>query len=304
MTLKKSDDAVSPVIGVMLMLVVTVVIAAAVTIFATGVVGETEVAPVAALDVKILSSVEALEGMNGPELFITHLSGDSVDTKDIELRFSWTHDGCSHYSTYSAEGFKKEVGNYNARKQALYVKSTMSHERTEYGSGALDHYFGDVILTPGLKLTATSEFLPGYNNVGSPYMDFVFNNYNTTSTTSTLVPGKTTYEPNNSGIHGTMTTCTKNRCPFCKLMRANGITSYDDMKNYCEACASASGGNKVHRLDECGPGKGCACEHIEWVGGDYVGGIMDHLPAGTAVDVMIIHIPSGKAIYDNTVIVQ
>ena len=33
---KKSDDAVSPVIGVMLMLVVTVVIAAAVTIFATG----------------------------------------------------------------------------------------------------------------------------------------------------------------------------------------------------------------------------------------------------------------------------
>ena len=36
MTLKKSDDAVSPVIGVMLMLVITVIIAAVVTGFATG----------------------------------------------------------------------------------------------------------------------------------------------------------------------------------------------------------------------------------------------------------------------------
>ena len=36
MSLKKSDDAISPVIGVMLILVVTVVIAAAATIFATG----------------------------------------------------------------------------------------------------------------------------------------------------------------------------------------------------------------------------------------------------------------------------
>ena len=312
---KKSDDAISPVIGVMLMLVVTVVIAAAVTIFATGVVGETEAAPVAVLDVEILSSVEALEGMNGPELFITHLSGEAVDTKDIELRFSWTDDTCgkSHYSTYSADGFEKEVGTgYAGRSQALYVKSTMKHDRTEYGSGNLNHYFGDVILTPGLKLTATSEFLPGHNNVGSPFMDYVFDNYQSTSSTSTLVPGKTTYESHNGEQHGSGVGSFKNcdkigdkrECKFCKLMRANGITSYDDMKNYCEACASASGGNKVHLLDECGPGKGCYCEKTEMIGGDYIGGIMDHLPAGTAVDVMIIHIPSGKAIYDNTVIVQ
>ena len=34
------------------------------------------------------------------------------------------------------------------------------------------------------------------------------------------------------------------------------------------------------------------------------GGIMDHLQPGTAVDVMIVHLPSNKAIYDKTVIVQ
>ncbi|HJJ61947.1 MAG TPA: hypothetical protein O0X94_01220, partial [Methanocorpusculum sp.] len=33
-------------------------------------------------------------------------------------------------------------------------------------------------------------------------------------------------------------------------------------------------------------------------------GIMEHLKAGTAVDVMIVHLPSNKAIYDNTVVVQ
>ncbi|MBQ1180194.1 MAG: type IV pilin [Methanocorpusculum sp.] len=89
MITKKSDDAVSPVIGVMLMLVVTVVIAAAVTIFATGVVGETEPAPVSVLDVEIFSNVFALDhGLSGPNFWITHLSGDAVDTKDIEIRLS------------------------------------------------------------------------------------------------------------------------------------------------------------------------------------------------------------------------
>ena len=33
-------------------------------------------------------------------------------------------------------------------------------------------------------------------------------------------------------------------------------------------------------------------------------GIMKYLPEGTAVDVMFIHLPSNKVIYDNTVIVQ
>ncbi len=302
---KKSDDAVSPVIGVMLMLVVTVVIAAAVTIFATGVVGETEAAPVAVLDVEILSSVEALEGMNGPELFITHLSGEAVDTKDIELRFSWTDDTCgkSHYSTYSADGFEKEVGTgYAGRSQALYVKSTMKHDRTEYGSGNLNHYFGDVILTPGLKLTATSEFLPGHNNVGSPFMDYVFDNYQSTSYTSGLVPGKTVCKANNLGGHGDNIACKKKRCKFCTNMGYyDGLISKDEMDNYCEDCVYQG---IIHKITECELGKGCACEKTEMVGGNYVGGIMNHLQKGTAVDVMIVHIPSGKAIYDNTVIVQ
>ena len=250
MIMKKSDDAISPVIGVMLMLVVTVVIAAAVTIFATGVVGETEAAPVAVLDVEIFSNVFALDGVShgtknlrGPDLWITHVSGDAVDTKDIELRFSWEHDGCTHYSTYSADGLRdylsENTGKWivsgnrweaagitsegSRRYQALYVKTAKNPERTDYGSTYLNHFFGDVVLKPGVKLTANTEFLPrGTTNTGSQFMDAIFNNYE---------------------------------------MTANS-------------------------------GKPCT------------GGIMEHLEPGTAVDVMIVHLPSNKAIYDNTVVVQ
>ena len=104
---KKSDDAVSPVLGVMLMVVITVVIGAVIAAFATGMVADTEPTPNAVLKVEILSNSLALEADGkiyaGPDFQITHISGDAVDTGDIEIQLSWTHDGCSHYSTYSAE---------------------------------------------------------------------------------------------------------------------------------------------------------------------------------------------------------
>ena len=219
---KKSDDAISPVIGVMLMLVVTVVIAAAVTIFATGVVGETEAAPVAVLDVEILSNVDTLEehgtkGLAGPDLWITHLSGEPVDTADIELRFSWTDEyggeEHSHYSTYSADGFKEEYsqgvagtnGAGGLRAQALYVKSPMPHqkENPEYGSKNRpnDHFFGDVILTPGLKLTANTDFLIlGGENTNSPFMDVIFDNYHVSTKEETTTIGYD-YRGYTKGVH-------------------------------------------------------------------------------------------------------
>jgi hypothetical protein len=51
--LRNKDDAVSPVIGVMLMLVVTIIIAGVVTAFTTGIVDTASVAPNAYFDVKI-----------------------------------------------------------------------------------------------------------------------------------------------------------------------------------------------------------------------------------------------------------
>ena len=296
---KKSDDAISPVIGVMLMLVVTVVIAAAVTIFATGVVGETEPAPVAVLDVEIFSSAKSLEGLKGPELFITHLSGEAVDTNDIELRFSWTHDGCSHYSTFSAKEFKEHYKNgLNGRNQPLYVKSTMpvQKEETEYGSNYLNHYFGDVILTPGLKLFATSDFLSGSTNTESEFMNVIFDNYNSEMEVS---PDPEVY----SSAHGA------GKNPNCEHCKKWGMQCYIadaiEWVQYglltlnegdCAYCAVSFG--KVHPATQCTLNCPCGWDSTKKTG------IMAHLQPGTAVDVMIVHLPSNKAIYDKTVIVQ
>ena len=206
MTSKKSDDAISPVIGVMLMLVVTVVIAAAVTIFATGVVGDTKAAPTAVLDVHIYSDIEALDTMGGqydpttgPDLHIKHISGDEINTAEIELHLSWVDpDGKYHNSVYSADKFTSTYpnGEVNGRKQPMYLKAPGGE-----GESNLDHYFGDVTLKSGQKLTA------------------IFNN-----------------------------------------------------------CQPVSNGDKF--------------------------GIMKYLPKGTAVEVMILHIPSNKVIYEDEVMVE
>lgn len=222
---KKSDDAVSPVIGVMLMLVMTVIVAAVITMFATGTVADTEPAPTAVLDVKIYDYYQALDDVGGPDFHITQISGDALDTKDLEIRLSWEdQSGKQHYSTYSAAAFKENPGKVEGkggtRNQPMYIKTQVTGDmRKEFGSGALDYYFGDAILKPGLKLTATADFLDREKgvNLNSPFMDVIFNNGEVINTQK---------------------------------------------------------------------------------------GIMEFLPEGTAVNVMILHVPSNKAIFDKEVFVQ
>lgn len=238
---KKSDDAVSPVIGVMLMLVITIVIAGVIAAFGTGMIGNTETAPTAVLDVSISSDVQVLEDSTmgydpttGPDFQIKHVSGNSIDTADIEIRLSWKDTtGKTWYSVYSAEKFTAANPNGMTaptsqgditRKQPMYVKGPNGEPLDANGGGAYlyTHYFGTVVLEPGLKLTTSADLLPnlGSTNKNSPYMDMVFNN--------------------------------------CK--------SLSESEN------------------------------------EY--GIMKYLPKGTTVQVTIIHIPSGKAIYDKGVIVE
>jgi len=216
MNLKKSDDAISPVIGVMLMLVITVVIAAVITVFATGTVADTEIAPTAVLDVEIYDYYQAIPGTGGPDFHITQISGDALDTSKLEIRLSWKHEGKSYFSTYSADSFKEKYNDgidsaLGKREQPMYVKALGGE-----GPYNLDNYFGDVFLKPGLTLTATAECLPSGSNEKSQFMDVIFNN-------------------------GEVFTTEK--------------------------------------------------------------GIMEFLPEGTAVEVMILHIPSNKAIFDKVVYV-
>lgn len=74
-----NSEAASPVIGVMLMLVVTIIVASAVSAFAGGFASDQEKAPVAQLDVQLKP------GDGAPKLVLTHLGGDPLDTGELKI---------------------------------------------------------------------------------------------------------------------------------------------------------------------------------------------------------------------------
>jgi flagellin-like protein len=77
-----SRRAVSPVVGVVLIVAVTVVLAAVVGAFAVGVSGQTDDAPQAA----ITADMETGERYGNPKIVLTHASGDKLDVRDLTVR--------------------------------------------------------------------------------------------------------------------------------------------------------------------------------------------------------------------------
>ena len=96
--MKKSnkEDAVSPVIGVMLMLVVTIVIAAVVAAFASGLGGDVESAPAAVLDVDLTST---------PKLTLQHLSGENLLVEKLRVKVQNANGETLKEGTFAGSGF-------------------------------------------------------------------------------------------------------------------------------------------------------------------------------------------------------
>lgn len=78
------EDAVSPVIGVMLMLVVTVVIAAVVVGFSTGLAGDASRTPMALLEVEYME-MDPIVGTMLLNLGFIHKGGDEIPVKDLQI---------------------------------------------------------------------------------------------------------------------------------------------------------------------------------------------------------------------------
>jgi len=81
------ESAVSPVIGVLLMLVVTIIIAAIVSGFAGGIAGSQQKAPQASFDVKTQYPVDGAGGSTktGFDLYFIHRGGDTINTKNTQI---------------------------------------------------------------------------------------------------------------------------------------------------------------------------------------------------------------------------
>lgn len=130
--IKSSEDAVSPVVGVMLMLVVTIIIAAVVSGFAGGLTGNTQVAPTAVLDVELYATHTNSMGSSGvcysPLMVIEHKSGDALPTKDLKIITYFTN-ASGVLLTGGLDG--REWGNPD---ETIDVSSYIVYEGTPYAS--------------------------------------------------------------------------------------------------------------------------------------------------------------------------
>jgi flagellin-like protein len=145
----RTDSAVSPVVGVLLMLVVTIIIAAVVSGFAGGLVSTTQKAPAANIGMEL--NTQANNGMGGftKTFTFTHKSGDVLNTKDLSIitYFVATNGTIvKHEQTATSEKTGARVPWLNDVAKVGYAGST--NPRADWGN---------VTWSPGDVLTAQGD---------------------------------------------------------------------------------------------------------------------------------------------------
>lgn len=145
--MKKSnkEDAVSPVIGVMLMLVVTIVIAALVSSFASGITTSQDRAPVVTLDVKI----SAAEGGMSKYVQIEHLGGETLKLGEVRIVTSYTFPE-KYANSKTTHAFKTIRHTIDGSVQNAFLKNK---------AGAPFIHQVHTVLTGEFKLTEGSSLL-------------------------------------------------------------------------------------------------------------------------------------------------
>ena len=101
---EQKDDAVSPVVGVMLMLVVTIIIAAVVAAFAGGLATDVEPAPSTVLKADI--NTNSMSGGVGVTI-LTSLNGDPINLEKITVTVT---NSTGHSGTYVSPTFGYSSG--------------------------------------------------------------------------------------------------------------------------------------------------------------------------------------------------
>ena len=133
--LGEQEIAVSPVVGVMLMLVVTIIIAAVVSAFAGGTLGTSsnQKTPTVAMDASLVNTSGKLN------FTATVLSvSDSIPTKNLVLSATWTSG--SNY------------GGGNSSTKIPYGYGPGVNGTVSLTSPTTNQYFGTYLLTPGTSL--------------------------------------------------------------------------------------------------------------------------------------------------------
>ncbi|MFD1646043.1 type IV pilin [Haloarchaeobius litoreus] len=103
------DDAVSPVIGVILMVAITVILAAVIGAFVLNIGGNQETAPQTQFDWEY--SDNATAGGTNDNVLVTHGGGGSLDATQLDLGGGWSGGGCSVVDTDGLSAGTVVIGN-------------------------------------------------------------------------------------------------------------------------------------------------------------------------------------------------
>ena len=230
---KNKEEAVSPVVGVMLMLVVTIIIAAVVSGFAGGLMGGQQKAPSASLEVHI-----ANDGTWGGSYFDIGVKGvsEAIPTKDLKITTSW----------------KAVDGTMGG---AIITGPNLTGNNTVYGTGTSNSYHSPLGFGPGVLNWVSSG---NYNS------SQFFGNY-------TLLPGTRMH---NSAAGYSTTTGGYGVTPATRFQYTTGTYHLGPGEEGIDAMRAILGSN--------------------W----------NALRPGDVVTLRIMHIPSGKLIYDGKVPVE
>jgi len=238
-TRKNGDDAVSPVVGVMLMLVVTIIIAAVVSGFAGGLIGGQQKAPSMSMDVKIANSGTWVG--SGFTATVTSVS-EPIATKNLKIVTSWK----------SGKGVVGGNTSTPGTKSAYYMVPASG------GTGALKIMIPPFGSGPGVVAI----------NPTAPYTEQQFGNY-------TLVQGTGLY----ANPFGTVSDKAIGGSSGASSMDGYGVTTP----------YAYNGSASISFLD--------ATQAV-------LGGNWQNLRAGDTVSVSVVHIPSGKVIFQKDVAVS
>lgn len=153
------DAAVSPVVGVMLMLVVTVIIAAVVSSFASGLADDEAKAP----DARIRFVGPVLTtGFQGLEF--EHLGGEPVDMRDLQIQLRCENTQCEF-------GYFDELAKDNGRYVG-HLDDSVTKRFQKVGVSGGDWYGNHFTLRPGEKFRVYADTNQGFGMMGfSTYRD-------------------------------------------------------------------------------------------------------------------------------------
>lgn len=160
---ERGDDGVSPVVGVMLMLSVTIIIAAIVSSTAGGLSGTETKAPSAILEVRFYEN-RSYGSFTAPAMTIEHVSGNPLQTKDLSINTYFRNSsgelvkgyligehgvaGDDAWGTFTSGTFSGVLFINDVERFGSPLRSTCNGYQSWYGNASAVMMAGDILVTP------------------------------------------------------------------------------------------------------------------------------------------------------------